>query len=98
MNQRIENFLQTFSEKPKIIVVYGPTASGKTALGIEIAKEIGGEIISTDSRQIFEHLNIGTGKVTQDEMQGIVHHMIDIISPKREYSVGEFKSTAQEII
>ncbi|MDP2090759.1 MAG: tRNA (adenosine(37)-N6)-dimethylallyltransferase MiaA [Candidatus Gracilibacteria bacterium] len=86
------------TEKKKIIVIYGPTASGKTSLSIEMAKYINSEIISTDSRQIFKGLDIGTGKVTNREMEGIIHHMIDIITPDKQYSVGEFKKSAEKII
>jgi len=94
MFTQIESFLDQKDPK-KIIVVYGPTASGKTALGIEIAKKIDGEIISTDSRQIFQYLNIGTGKVTPEEMQGIPHYMIDIIPPNQSYSVGKYVKVAR---
>ncbi|MDP5039152.1 MAG: tRNA (adenosine(37)-N6)-dimethylallyltransferase MiaA [Candidatus Gracilibacteria bacterium] len=95
---KIDNFLKKKSQKDKIIVIYGPTACGKTGVGIEISKYIKSEIISTDSRQIFEYLDIGTGKVTLDESDGIIHHMIDIINPDMEFSVGEFKKEALKII
>lgn len=96
--QKIQTFWAQNSQNKKIIVVYGPTACWKTWLGIEIAKYLDTEILSTDSRQIFQYLNIGTWKVTKDEMQGIRHHMIDIISPDKNYSVWEFKKAAEEII
>lgn len=96
--QKVQTFLEQNSQNKKIIVVYGPTACWKTWLGVEIAKYLDSEIISTDSRQIFKYLNIGTGKVTQSETQGIKHHMIDIISPDKNYSVWEFKKAAEEII
>lgn len=96
--QKVQTFLEQNSQNKKIIVVYGPTACWKTWLGVEIAKYLDTEILSTDSRQIFQYLNIGTGKVTKDEMQGIRHHMIDIISPDKNYSVGEFKYAAEKII
>ncbi|ATU05323.1 tRNA (adenosine(37)-N6)-dimethylallyltransferase MiaA [Candidatus Gracilibacteria bacterium HOT-871] len=95
---KFKEFLEKKTEKQKIIVVYGPTACGKTDLAIKIAKSINSEIISTDSRQIFKYLDIGTGKVTENEKQGIIHHMIDIIEPDREYSVGEFKVEAEKIL
>ncbi|MGE4444375.1 MAG: tRNA (adenosine(37)-N6)-dimethylallyltransferase MiaA [Candidatus Altimarinota bacterium] len=95
---QIDLFLEKNLSQKKMIVVYGPTACGKTGLGIEIAKYLNSEIISTDSRQIFKYLDIGTGKVTFEEMQGIPHHMIDIISPNIHYSVGEFKKEAQKLI
>ena len=73
--------------KPKVIVIAGPTASGKTALSIELAKRINGEIISSDSMQIYKDMDIGTAKVTLEEMQGIKHYMIDFVSPDQRYSV-----------
>ena len=73
--------------KPKIIVIAGPTASGKTALSIELAKKINGEIISSDSMQIYKYMDIGTAKTTQEEMQGINHYLVDVIAPNERYSV-----------
>ena len=81
--------------KPKVIVIAGPTASGKTALSIELAKQINGEIISSDSMQIYQDMNIGTAKVTEDEMQGIQHYLIDFVSPNQRYSVSNFKKDAE---
>ncbi len=95
---QIDLFLKNNLSQKKIIVVYGPTACWKTGLWIEIAKYLNSEIISTDSRQIFKYLDIWTGKVTFEEMQGIPHHMIDIISPNIHYSVWEFKKEAQKLI
>lgn len=82
----------------KIIAVAGPTASGKTALAIEIAKKYGGEVVSCDSMQIYKHMDIGTAKPTADEMCGIVHHMIDIIEPTESYSVAAFAEDARRCI
>lgn len=84
--------------KPKVIVIAGPTASGKSSLAIELAKEINGEIISADSMQIYKDMNIGTAKVTKKEMQGIPHYMLDIINPDKRYSVSDFKKQAEEAI
>lgn len=84
--------------KPKIVVICGPTASGKTALSIELAKRIGGEIVSADSMQIYQDMNIGSAKVTKKEMQGIKHHLIDIVSPEERYSVADFKKDAKQAI
>lgn len=84
--------------KPKVLVICGPTASGKTSLSIEIAKRINGEIISADSMQIYKDMDIGTAKVTKDEMQGIKHYMIDFLSPEERYSVAQFKEDAEEAI
>lgn len=84
--------------KPKVIVIAGPTASGKTALSIELAKKINGEIISSDSMQIYQDMNIGTAKVTPEEMQGIQHYLIDFISPNERYSVSNFKKDSEKAI
>ncbi|MGN0460530.1 MAG: tRNA (adenosine(37)-N6)-dimethylallyltransferase MiaA [Ruminococcus sp.] len=82
----------------KIISVVGPTASGKTALSIEIAKRYNGEIISADSMQIYRGMNVATAKPTQDEMQGIVHHLIDNVNPRDEYSVAQYVKDARSAI
>ena len=84
--------------KPKIICIVGPTASGKTALSIELAKQVNGEIISSDSMQIYKDMNIGTAKVTKEEMQGIQHYLIDFVSPNERYSVSNFKKDAENAI
>lgn len=84
--------------KGKIIVILGPTASGKSALAVKLAEKINGEIISADSRQVYKKLNIGTGKITKKEMRGVPHHCIDIISPKKIFTVVDFKKKADETI
>lgn len=81
----------------KVIVIYGPTAVGKSAIGVELAKMLNGEIISADSMQIYKHLDIGSAKVTQDEMQGIKHHLIDILEPSQDYSASEFVDMAKKL-
>ena len=70
--------------KPKVIVICGPTASGKTALSIELAKKINGQIVSSDSMQIYKDMNIGTAKPTKEEMQGIKHYLLDFVSPDED--------------
>ena len=85
-------------EKPKVIVICGPTASGKTALSIELAKKIDGEIVSADSMQIYKDMNIGSAKVTNEEMQGIKHYMIDCVSPNERFSVADYKINAKNAI
>ena len=85
-------------EKPKVIVICGPTASGKTALSIELAKKINGEIVSADSMQIYKDMNIGSAKVTNEEMQEIKHYMIDCVSPDERFSVAEYKTNAKNAI
>jgi len=80
----------------KIIVVCGPTAVGKSALAVRLARRFGGEVISADSRQVYRGLNIGTGKITEQEMRGIPHHLLDVANPKRRYTVAEFQKAARE--
>ena len=82
----------------KVIVIVGPTGVGKTALGVALAKQLNGEVISGDSMQIYKRMDIGTAKVTEDEMQGVVHHLIDIKEPSEEYSVTEFQETVRACI
>ena len=84
--------------KPKVVVICGPTASGKTALSIELAKKINGEIISSDSMQIYKDMDIGTAKPSKEEMQGIPHHLIGFVEPSQRYSVAEFKKDAESAI
>ena len=84
--------------KPKVIVIVGPTASGKTALSIELAKKINGEIVSCDSMQIYKDMNIGSAKPTIEEKQGIKHYLIDIVEPTERFSVAEYKKRAEQAI
>ncbi|MCD8898816.1 tRNA (adenosine(37)-N6)-dimethylallyltransferase MiaA [Staphylococcus gallinarum] len=84
--------------KPFIIVLVGPTAVGKTEFSIELAKQFNGEIISGDSMQVYRHMDIGTAKISSDEMEGIPHHMIDILNPDEAFSAYEFKSRAEKLI
>lgn len=85
-------------KKPKVICIGGPTASGKTDLAIKLAKKINGEIISADSMQIYRGLNIGTAKVTKEEMENIPHHLIDIVDMDEEFSVADYKKMCYEKI
>ena len=85
-------------QKEKVIVICGPTASGKTALSIELAKKINGEIVSGDSMQIYKDMDIGTAKPTKEEMQGIKHYLIDFVSPDKRYSVADYKQDAKKMI
>jgi len=84
--------------KPKVLVIVGATASGKTSLAINVALTLNGEVISADSRQVYRGLNIGTAKVTETEMQGIPHHLIDIRDISESYSAADFAVDAAEII
>lgn len=90
--------MESTVSRKDVIVIGGPTASGKTALSVELAKRINGQIISADSMQIYKEMNIGTAKVTKEEMQGIKHYMIDIVSPNERYSVADFKNDAENAI
>ncbi len=85
-------------EKPPIIVVVGPTASGKSTLAINLARTIGAEIISADSRQVYRGMDLGTGKVTKEEQRQARHHLIDIANPKIEYNVSHFLADAAKAI
>lgn len=85
-------------DKPKVIVICGPTASGKTKLSINLAKKVDGEIVSCDSMQIYKDMNIGSAKPTVEEMQGIKHYLTDCVSPEKRYSVSEYKENASNAI
>ena len=82
----------------KVIVITGPTATGKTALGIMLAKQLNGEIVSADSMQVYQYMDIGTAKPTIEERQGITHHMLDIVSPFEEYSVSRYVEDAVPVV
>lgn len=82
----------------KILVLAGPTAVGKTALSIELAKRLNGEIVSTDSMQIYKYMDIGSAKVTKEEMDGVVHYMIDEVTPDVPFSVSEFQMRSEKYI
>ena len=83
---------------PKVFVVLGQTATGKSALAIKIAKKINGEIISADSRQVYKGLDIGTGKISKKDQKGVPHHMLDIANPKKKFTVAEYKKLAENKI
>lgn len=85
-------------EKIPVAVVCGPTAGGKTALGIALAKELGGEVVSADSMQVYRRLDIGTAKPDAEERQGVPHHMIDVAEPTESYSVARYCAEAAEVI
>ena len=84
--------------KSAVIVILGQTATGKSDLAVKIAKKIGGEIISADSRQTYKGLDIGTGKITPKEMRGIPHHMLNVANPKRKFTVWQYKTLAEKKI
>jgi tRNA dimethylallyltransferase len=82
----------------KLVVILGPTASGKTSLSIKLAQKFGGEIVSADSRQVYKGLDIGSGKVNKKEMQGIAHYLLDVANPKNRFSVTQYQKLAQKAI
>lgn len=86
------------ARKGRIIVVAGTNASGKSALGVELAVRYGGEIVSADSRQVFRGLDLGSGKITRGEMRGVPHHLIDVCEPDAYFSMGEFQRLAYTAI
>ena len=81
--------------KPKVIAIVGPTASGKTKMAIDLAKQIDGEIVSADSRLVYKGFDIASAKPTPEEREGIPHHLIDIVDPEHDYSVAEFYDDAK---
>jgi tRNA dimethylallyltransferase len=94
--------ISLMKDKPKLIVILGQTATGKSDFAVEIAHKVNGEIISADSRQVYIGMDLGTGKITKKEMKGIPHHLLDVVSPKKVFSVSDFKKLAdikiQEIL
>jgi tRNA dimethylallyltransferase len=86
------------TKKPKVIAIVGPTSAGKTSLSIELAKRFNGEVISADSRQVYRGLDIGSGKVTKVEMDGVPHHLIDVADPKDIYTAANFVTDAKTAI
>lgn len=86
------------ADQAKLVVILGPTASGKTALSIEVARRLGGEILSVDSMQVYRSMDIGTAKPSVQERQGIVHHLIDVADPDQTYAVAAFVDTADAVI
>ena len=84
--------------KQKIICIVGPTGSGKSSTAVKLAKAIDGEIISADSMQIYKDMNIGTAKITKEEMQGVEHYLIDVVDPVHNFSVSDWKDCAEKAI
>ncbi|NOY35659.1 MAG: tRNA (adenosine(37)-N6)-dimethylallyltransferase MiaA, partial [bacterium] len=82
----------------KMVVVLGPTASGKSDLAVDLARKLDGEIISADSRQVYRGMDIGTGKVTKKEMRGVTHHLLDVANPKKIFTVVDFKKKAERAL
>jgi len=105
----LREIIQQYAEKPndlkpgvsplkKLIVILGPTASGKSELAVKLAKKFNGEVISADSRQVYKGMDIGTGKITKKQMQNIPHHLLDVASPKRRFSVAQYRKLVLETL
>jgi len=86
------------TKKPKVVVIVGQTATGKSDLGVRLARDFNGEIISADSRQVYKGLNIGTGKITTKAMRGIPHHLLNVANPKKQFTVAQYKKLAEKKI
>ena len=86
------------TEKKPLLILTGPTAVGKTALSIQLAKAVGGEIVSADSMQVYRHMDIGSAKVTEEEMEGIPHYLIDVLDPQDDFNVATFQALARQAI
>ncbi len=84
--------------KPKVLIILGPTATGKSSLAVSLAKKLNGEIISSDSRQVYKGMNLGSGKITRKEMHGISHHLLDVVKPNTRFSVQKYKILAEKEI
>ena len=84
--------------KPRVVAIGGPTATGKTALSVALAKAFGGEIINADSMQVYKNLDVGTAKPSVEERQGIPHHLLDFLTPEAPYSVADFTAAAAPLI
>lgn len=82
----------------KVLIIVGPTASGKSDLGVELALKLGGGVVSADSRQVYKGLNIGTGKITDEEKRGIPHHLLNVADPAKPFTAAEYRSLALEAI
>ena len=83
-------------DRKPLIILAGPTAVGKTSLSIRLAKETGGEIISADSMQVYHHMDIGSAKITKEEMEGVPHYLVNVLEPEEEFNVVRFQQMAKE--
>ena len=84
--------------KEPLVIISGPTASGKSSLSIKLAKLIDGEIISADSMQVYKGMDIGSAKITKEEMQGIKHYLIDVLDPKDDFNIFYFKEETKRLL
>ena len=85
-------------DRPKLVVITGPTASGKSSLAVNLALHFGGEIINTDSMQVYRGMNVGTAKLSVEERKGVVHHMIDVVDPDEEFNASIYRRLAEPIV
>ena len=90
--------MQKKIKKTKVVIVVGPTASGKSDLAVSLAKKFKGEVVSADSRQVYRGMDIGTGKITKREMKGIRHHLLDVADPKKRFSAENYRTLARTAI
>jgi len=90
--------MKKFPLKPKLIVIVGSTSAGKTSLSVALAEKFGGEIISADSRQVYRGFDLGSGKVTEEEMRGIPHHLLDVADPKKIYTAAHYKKDVKKAL
>ena len=95
---QIKDFINNSIDKKPLVILTGPTAVGKTALSIKLAKAINGEMISADSMQVYHYMDIGTAKIIPQEMEGIPHHLIDVLDPKEDFNVFTFQKMAKKAI
>jgi tRNA dimethylallyltransferase len=89
---------KVLNTKPKVLVILGPTSTGKSDLAVEMALKYSGEVVSADSRQVYKGMDLGTGKITKKEMRGVPHHMLDIVKPNSIFNVSKYKVKAKKII
>src|SRR5580698_5639016 len=85
-------------QRPIVIVIVGPTASGKSDLAVKLARKLNGEVISADSRQVYRGLDLGTGKITRTDMRGVRHHLLDVADPRRRFTAERYRKLAQKAI
>lgn len=83
---------------PKVVCIVGPTGCGKTGLGVALAERLGGEVVSCDSMQIYKHMDIGTAKPTKEEMEGVHHHLLDMVEPGEDFSAGKYVQLADSCV
>ena len=96
--QFLHTMRDTLPDGKRVIAIIGPTASGKSALAVRLARRFNGEVIGADSRQVYRGLDVGTGKITKKEMYGIPHHLLDVADPRKQFSVAVYQKISREKI